>query len=65
MLRNICVIVSWLIVLLCSQIPVVVYSLVSLTTLFLRFNRITHVGEGLQNLTVRCHGHYVHSLLLP
>ena len=31
----------------------VVYQLTSLTTLFLRFNRITQVEEDIQNLTVR------------
>ena len=35
------------------QIPPVVYSLHSLTTLFLRFNRITTVREDICNLTVR------------
>ena len=34
----------------CLQVPAVVYTLTSLTTLYLRFNRIREVGAELGNL---------------
>ena len=39
-----------IIIMFCLQVPAVVYTLTSLTTLYLRFNRIREVGAELGNL---------------